>query len=141
MSIWRTIFSRQFFLTLALIGLLVLFAIPLTRNWRQKHEIDREIAELEIQSKELEHKNSSLKQVLDYMQSDQFVEHEARTKLNYKKPGEQVVVIETPPGQDQPTTNTANLFDLPVAENVPQDARLLGNVGRWLNYFFPAKKL
>lgn len=85
MSFFRAVFSRQFLLTLVLVGLVAVFAVPLTKNYRQKRVINREIKSLEAEVTQLEHKNSSLQQVLDYMQSDQFVEEEARTKLNYKK--------------------------------------------------------
>ena len=137
MSLIRTIFSRQFLVTLLLIGVLALFAVPLTKNWRQKRAIDKEVAELEQQVKDYEHKNSSLKQVLDYMQSDEFVEREARTKLNYKKPGEQVTVIQNLPGSEnaQPSS-VVSFFDIPPAPPEPHDPRLLGNTERWLNYFF-----
>jgi cell division protein FtsB len=135
MSVFRIIFSRQFLSTLVLIGLLFVFAVPLTKNWRQKQAIDHEIAEMEKQVAALEHKNSNLKQVLDYMQSDQFIEAEARTKLNYKKPGEQVTVIQNQPGQT-PLGDASAIFDLPPAPPEKHDARLLGNLSRWLDYFF-----
>ncbi len=139
-SMLRTIFSKQFFITLLLVALVAVFAVPLTKNWRQKHEIDKEVADLEAQVNELEHKNSSLKQVLDYMKSDQFVEHEARTKLNYKKPGEDVVVIENKPGGDESTTTSSAIFSIPPAPpTVSTEPHLLGNIDKWLNYFFKKK--
>jgi len=136
MSFFRTIFSRQFLLTLVLIFLLVLFAIPLTKNWRQKRSIDNEVKAMEQQVAELEHKTSSLKQVLDYMQSDQFVEKEARTKLNYKKPGEEVAVIESRDGAAAPTSPVESIFDLPEAPKPEGSPKLLGNFSKWLDYFF-----
>lgn len=137
MNILKLIFSRQFFITLLLLGLLAVFAVPLTKNWRQKRAIDREVAELEQQVNDLEHKSSNLKQVLDFMQSDQFVEQEARTKLNYKKPGEEVAVIESRPGENTASPSSSNIFDLPPAPPTERtEARLTGNLGNWLNYFF-----
>ena len=140
MSLIRGIFTKQFFITLVLLGLLVLFAVPLTKNWRQKRAINKEIAELEQQVNDFEHKNSSLKQVLDYMQSEQFVEREARTKLNYKKPGEQAVVIEDLPTEAGVTAEASPLFDFPDAPPTKNtELRLTGNVEKWLNYFFAKK--
>ncbi len=137
MSFFRAIFSKQFLITLILIVLLVLFTLPLNKNWRQKRSIDKEIALLEQQVAEVENKNSNLRQVLDYMQSDQFVEKEARTKLNYKKPGEEVAVIENRDGQvSQPVTSVEGIFDLPPAPKPTASPRLLGNIEKWLNYFF-----
>lgn len=134
MPLFRAIFSKQFLLTVILIGLLFVFGVPLTKNWRQKRAIDREIAEMKQQVSELEHKNNSLKQILEYMQSDQFVEREARTNLNFKKPGEDVAVIQ---GQAAPSaTSLSSIFDLPPSPPEEKDARVLGNVSKWLDYFF-----
>jgi cell division protein FtsB len=132
----KNIFTKQFFLTIILLGLLVFFAMPLIKNWRQKNEIDNEISSLENQVADLEHKNSNIKQVLDYMQSEQFIEHEARTKLNYKKPGEEVAVIENRPGDDTPITSTDSIFNIPDAPKVDQTPKLLGNISKWFDYFF-----
>lgn len=122
-----------------LLGLIVLISLPLTKNWRQKRSIDREIAELQTQVGELEHTNSNLKNVLEYMQSDQFVEEQARTKLNYRKPGEEVVVVESRPGSAPTPSNEPNIFAPPEAAPASPQPRLLANVGKWLNYFFTPK--
>lgn len=136
MSFFRIIFSRQFLLTLVLIFLLAIFAVPLTKNWRQKRSIDKEVSDLQTQIAGLENKNSSLKKVLDYMQSDQFVEKEARTKLNYKKPGEEVAVIEGRDGTTASVSPLDSVFDLPAEPKVPGSPKLLGNFSKWIDYFF-----
>ncbi len=133
---FKSIFSRQFFISLALLAVLAIFAVPLIKNWRQKQEIDKEVADLQQQVNDLGNKNSNLKQVLDYMQSDQFVEHEARTKLNYKKPGEEVAVVNGAP-DDTSSSSNSNIFDLPPAPPTQRtEPRLSGNLENWLHYFF-----
>ncbi len=122
-------------MTLVLLALIVLVSFPLTRNWRQKRAIDREIKGIEGQVAELEHTNSNLKTVIDYMQSNQFVEEEARTKLNYQKPGEKVVVVEDRPGQKAPTS-TSPFFTLPPEPPTIPPAPAVVNVHKWLDYFF-----
>ncbi|HRH33230.1 MAG TPA: septum formation initiator family protein [bacterium] len=138
MGFFRTIFTKQFFFTLLLIGLLVLLSFPLSKNWRQKRSIEREIAGLESQVKDMEGKNSNLKNVLDYMQSDQFVEEQARTKLNYKKPGESVVVIEGRPGETPETTTSP--FSIPAEPEKVTASQATVNINKWLDYFFGVKK-
>lgn len=138
MSFLKSLFSKQFLLTLVLIGLLVLISFPLSKNWRQKRSIDQEIKGLELQAKELEGKNNNLKNVLDYMQSDQFVEKEARTKLNYKKAGESVVVIEGRPGET-PVTGTSP-FEIPPEPPKTQELPATVNFNKWLDYFFTVEK-
>ena len=138
MSFLKSLFSKQFLLTLVLIGLLVLISFPLSKNWRQKRSIDQEIKSLELQAKELEGKNNNLKNVLDYMQSDQFVEKEARTKLNYKKAGESVVVIEGRPGES-PVTETSP-FEIPPEPPKTKELPATVNFNKWLDYFFAVEK-
>lgn len=138
MSFLKSLFSKQFLLTLVLIGLLVLISFPLSKNWRQKRSIDQEIKSLELQAKELEGKNNNLKNVLDYMQSDQFVEKEARTKLNYKKAGESVVVIEGRPGET-PVTETSP-FEIPPEPPKTKELPATVNFNKWLDYFFAVEK-
>jgi len=65
--------------------------------WHQKRAEDREL-QREIKDVELE--NAQLKQSIDRLKSDpDAIEHEAREKLHYAKPGE---VIYTLPAQTQP---------------------------------------
>lgn len=138
MRFLRRLFNRQLFVTILLLGLLVLLSFPLTKNWRQKQSIDAEIRGLETQAAELEGKNSNLKQVLDYMKSEQFVEEEARTKLNYKKPGESVVVIE---GRPDATSKTNSIFfDVPPVPSSATVSAASRNISHWLDYFFGEKK-
>jgi len=135
MSLFRSIFTKQFFLTIILLGMLVLLSFPLTRNWRQRRAIDKEIKGLETQVNDLEHKNSNLKTVIDYMQSDQFVEEEARTKLNYKKPGESVAVVENRPGEIV-VPSASGIFDLPPEPPAQATPTSVAHANKWLDYFF-----
>ncbi len=138
MSFLRSLFTRQFFLSLLLIGLLVLLSFPLTKSYRQKRSIDREIAGLKEEAQALEHKNSNLKSVIEYMQSEQFVEKEARTKLNYQKPGESVVVIEGRPGEAPATTQAKPFFEVPAEPTKAAEPQAVVNARKWLDYFFAA---
>lgn len=135
MSFSKTIL-KQLLITLLLIGLLLLLLLPLIKNWNQKRMIDQEIKDLEKQVSELENKNNNLKQVLDYMQSDDFVEREARTKLNYKKPGEEVAVIESRDGSTPVVSPNGSVFDLPAEPKPVGDPKILSNVAKWIKYFF-----
>lgn len=137
MSFFRAIFNRQLFISIILLGLLVLLAFPLTKNFRQKKAVDLEIKGLEKTAADLEGKNSHLKEVLDYMQSSQFVEEEARQKLNYKKPGEAVAVIEGLPSTTSEVSTP--LFDVPPAPPVVGTSQASQNIQKWLDYFFGPK--
>jgi len=78
-------------------GLIVLFAIiavGFSREFYRKQRMARELALLQQQITELEQSNKDLANFLQYLESDAFVEAEAKTKMNLKKPGEKVVVLQ-----------------------------------------------
>jgi len=67
--------------------------------WHQKRAEDREL-QREIKDVELE--NAQLKQSIDRLKSDpDAIEHEAREKLHYAKPGEVIYTLPEP-AQTQP---------------------------------------
>jgi len=67
--------------------------------WHQKRAEDREL-QREIKDVELE--NAQLKQSIDRLKSDpDAIEHEAREKLHYAKPGEVIYTLPEPT-QTQP---------------------------------------
>jgi len=110
--------AKTIFWLLCLIFLLTSFAIYKQLN-RQKQidlsnqKIKTDIAQLEAQNKELE-------QLIAYFSSSEFVEKEAREKLNMAKPDEKTLVI-TP---DQTTP-------------INQDGeKKFSNPFKWWQYFF-----
>jgi len=71
--------------------------------WLQKRAEDRE---LRIQIQDLQQENMQLRDRIEHLKSDpDAIEHEAREKLHYAKPGE---VIYTLPAAPQQTPSTAN---------------------------------
>lgn len=78
-----------FFLILALIGLV----IAVSKESYRRYQIDKEAADLKKEIASLEEKNESLIELLDYFNSEKFLEKEARLKLNLLKEGEKLVII------------------------------------------------
>jgi len=56
-------------------------------------EIKREIKKLEEKINFLESDNKELESLIQYLQTEEFIEQEARAKLSLKKPGERVVAV------------------------------------------------
>jgi cell division protein FtsB len=66
--------------------------------WRQKRLEDRE---LQKQIHDVQQENAHLRQQVDRLKSDpDAIEHEAREKLHYAKPGEVIYALPTPPPAD-----------------------------------------
>jgi cell division protein FtsB len=132
----RILFNQK---TLALVGLavIILISFPLAKNISQRYEISQEIKELEVEINNLENQNTNLKEFMDYLESDQFVEERARLNLGLKKEGEEVAVIS---GEAATIQNNGNkeegaatgIFGIEKEE----PAKPIGNPRKWWRYFF-----
>lgn len=135
---------KSFFLnqiTLTLLGLLVIFLIsfPLARKVSKQYKVNKEIEELKAEIAEVESKNSDLKKLLAYLDSDQFIEEQAKEKLNYKKEGEEVVVIKkqgeensSSPTKPEESDNIYNVKGLEKFTPIKGES----NLKKWVRYFF-----
>ncbi|NCO04867.1 MAG: septum formation initiator family protein [Candidatus Magasanikbacteria bacterium] len=88
-------FSSPLFLICGLV-LSCLFIFAFFRNYYQDYHIHKEIEALQGEVGALEKKKLESLEILDYVMSDTFVEETARKELQYKKPGEHVIVVNTP---------------------------------------------
>jgi len=130
------IFNQKFLAFLGLI-ILVLISIPLGANISKRNKINKEIKELEQEIKQVENKNKDLEKLINYLESEQFVEEQARLNFGLKKAGEEVAVIKGDENTPNNTTNSIekNIFKIPGLEKV-QPAKPLTNPQRWWMYFF-----
>ncbi len=119
---YRLLSSQRF---LAIIGLvfLVLILLPLARTYSQRRLVEKEISDVKNQIADFESKNKEMTDMINYLQSDQSLEEQARLNLNLKKPGEAVIVI-----QDQKDNGNTII-------NASSSA-LHSNYAKWWRYFF-----
>ena len=82
--------------------------------------MDKKIAEAEQSASELE-------RLKDYLQSSAYLEKQARLKLNYKKPDENVVYIYTRENSNKTETKNAG-------ENGAVESKLSQNLKLWWRY-------
>jgi cell division protein FtsB len=113
-------FFESRFVNLILIVLLVLSAVKVIREAIVRYEINKEIAALENQLGDLESKSDKLGNMIAYLKTDQYIETEARTKLNLVKPGEKQINF---------TSSTDNLAQVGSKKDS-------SNYIKWFNYFF-----
>ena len=89
---WRAFFASRAVLSvllLVLIGMGVVSFRALEAGW----EAQSERAVVNERLRELEDKKEVLTRELEDLRSQEGIEREARQKLNYRKPGEEVVII------------------------------------------------
>lgn len=131
----RLIVDKKFLTFLGLV-IIILICIPLVKNISNRYRINNEIKELKKEIINLESKNSNFKDLISYLESDQFVEEQARLKLNLKKEGENVVVIENGSSKSEhDLATTSSIFNIPglAKANLTE---IINNSQKWWKYFF-----
>jgi len=135
----KSFLLNQFSVTI--LGLLVIFLIsfPLAEKVSKQYKVNKEIEELKMEIAEVEGKNSDLKNLLTYLDSDQFVEEQAKEKLNYKKEGEEVVVIKKQGDLEEfpkaASAGSENIYDVKGFDGAAEVKNEI-NYKKWINYFF-----
>jgi cell division protein FtsL len=118
------VFKSQIFFTLLALALLVMILIPVYKNYQERKFIEKEIAERERKIAEYENSNKEFKQMLEYLDSEEALEAQARLNLGLKKSNEDVVVIKT---------ETENQEEI---NNINNKKENLSNPQIWFRYFF-----
>lgn len=103
-----------------------LVAWGLSGEFLRNRDMQGEIQRLEAEAEDLEDKNAELAETSARASSRGVLEREARTKLNLRKPGEEVVVVSPGPGRPE---------EMPSPEAAKDDGPR-SNPERWWRYFF-----
>lgn len=121
------------------LGVLVFLSFNLGKEMLKKKALAREVASLEQELGQLEKDKDDLSDLLSYVQTDSFVEFEARNKLNLAKEGESVIVI---PQADKPSEPAGAVGGAYEDNGVrPNPGRETNNAVRWWQYFFSPNNL
>ena len=118
----RNKFSSKFSIIFG-VFILVFISVSLAKEIVRRYEVSKEIKELEQEIVTLESRNAELDELIAFFNTEEFLEKEARTRLNLQKPGEQVMIIP----------------DVQMAEEQEEKASLelsLSNPAHWWNHFF-----
>jgi cell division protein FtsL len=123
-----------FFLLLGFIWLVV----NVVSVYYRKYKINKEVEDLKAQIASAEKSNQQISEMIDYLGSQSFLEKEAREKLNMKKPGEEVVIIEP---QRQQATSVPEVLpgknEIEKNENLAQEPpKSESNLAKWWEFFF-----
>ena len=105
------------------------------REYSKRREIDNELQDLQKELAQLQNQKDNFLNLLDMYQSDFFVEQEARTKFNYQKAGEKVVVIDE-------EINNLKLAQQDINNNEKKQENIVisRNLVAWWDYFFAQQK-
>lgn len=117
----------QFF-TVILIIVIVLFSVKAVKEILNRRSINQELSGLDKQILDLQVKQQDLESLITYLQSPEFIEKEARTRLNLRKEGEKIIII-----PNESTTKIQTL-DSQITTSTPEQ---LSNIQKWWHYIFP----
>jgi cell division protein FtsB len=113
---------RRKIINLAILIIGIGLIINLSRDILRLLKADDRISQAQQRVEELEKQQAELQEKKDYFESDQFVEEQARNKLNLSKEGEAVVIL--PPNVDEL-----------VGYQQPEETPVIPNWRQWLNLF------
>ena len=129
-------FRGQALLTVIGLVLLAFVTVPIVENVVKNYRANEEIKKLQNDVKTLEAKNFKFDELAREMQSDKYVEEQARLNMDLKKPGEQVAVVLN----DVTTTSSINpsnndLYNVPDTKKALTADEVKTNWERWVEYF------
>ena len=122
----RLSFKKILNFKIAFIGIFIvflLFAFNFFKEYNRNRQLNEEIKKLEASAKELEAKNLAILNLAKYLDTEEFLESEARTKLGLQKPGERAIMVNIPGFAETSST-------------VKDAGGLLTNPVKWWKYFF-----
>jgi cell division protein FtsL len=102
-----------------------------TSSLYQNYQIRKEIAILDKVVKDLDSDNKELKLAKNKLTNPDFIEREAKLKLNFKKEGEEVVIL-----IDNPYSSEVKEEDKNKKNEGKEDIFESGNVKKWINIIF-----
>lgn len=125
-------FPKRLALTFILVAALLFFAPSVIKMNTQQSKIDKEISSLKAEIAAAEGKNSDLKKMIDYLESDAFLDEQARLNFNLKKNGEKIAVVKTGDGE-------LSLFQPSSSSDPKAEEKKRNNYQKWIDYFFKPK--
>jgi cell division protein FtsB len=128
---WKNFWKSQLLLLIALLVILACLLWPLSANLQKRSQLDKEVAQLKAELTRNEAQNSDFKKMIAYLESDQFVEEQAKLNLNLKKDGEKVVSIKELPLVE----SQQDLAETVMTEPAPVFSPRV-RLNLWLDYFF-----
>ena len=121
----------KFFVALALLAAIIILSYKIYGVSYKKYQINKKVTTLDAVMAELSQKADDMKALVGRLENKDYIEKEARKKLNFQKPGEQPVII---------TKKGAGANNGAVAKNNSdasvKNSQEESNIKLWYNMFF-----
>lgn len=106
-------------------------AVEVLDVFKKKKEVESEIQRLKNENSALTENKNELNNLINYYQDKNFLEKEARRRLNLQKPDEKAVVVIDKRESKKLPANAAS-----AAPNIFEAKKSLPNIYKWLNLIF-----
>jgi len=123
---WRRLLCSRLMLAINLV-LIGFVGWSLSNEVAQGRKVSSDLNDLQTRIADLQKQNQDYGGILSQLDSPGFVDREARLKLGYQKPGEQVLLLE-----DGTATQVVN------GASAPDGTSGLSDPQKWWRYFFGA---
>jgi len=130
---------RWRFLVVVNVVIIVFLGLTFGREFFRSREIQSEISKLQSQADTLASRNIALSELQTAIQTESFIEREARLKLGMKKPGEEVVVIQEGNGEESQDGQEDKTDPLNLVLDDQSEPTRIANSTKWWYYFFDKK--
>lgn len=125
------------FFVIGVVIFFISFAFITVKEMTNKNQLEKEIAQLNNEIETLKLKKQSFLDLIDTYQDEFYVESEARKKMNLKKPGEKVVVVNL---DEYHSLDDDSVFNNQYTdEEKNNNVEKVSNFVLWWNYFFGNK--
>jgi cell division protein FtsB len=129
----RRILELRLFLVVNLF-ILCFLTLSFGREFFRDYQIQRDIEALQAEAEALETRNLEIAAYNSELQTEDFLESEARLRLGYAEPGEQLVVVVNP---DETATDQNETYSELITHNSElAEFENVSNTQRWYYYFF-----
>ena len=118
--------NRQLIFSIFLLLAVLFFLWGVIRDWPQKTEVARQLEDLEAKIAAVEKERERKERLADYLNSESYLEKQARLRLNLKKEGEEVVFVY----RNEDSAKASESFD--SIENP-----VLSKISEWVKILWP----
>ncbi len=131
----RQVFFKSKFVLASLVSVFFIIAFYTFGSLYQNYQIRKEIAILDDIILNLDNENKNLKLAKKQLTDPDFIEREAKLKLNFKKEGEEVVIL-----IDNPYSPKVKKEDMDKKEESENNIFNDDNVKKWLKIIFKSNQ-
>lgn len=118
-----------YLIILAVLGVGAVISRKAYREYKRNQLIQKEIDTVKEQAEKLKKNNDDIREKISYLETEDFKEWEAKKKLNFQRPEENVAIVRPSPSREA-------IGEIKKNEERTAPEPSIPNWKKWWNYFF-----